>query len=246
MTVQLLYGLQCHIQSKNTRQTEKKFIENLNVYEKPVTLRNILKFAVPTIAGVDGSWAVRICVLKIQKTAWVKVELFDNFNKKVYGMDMQNGCRNNRNQEERWPDHDKDEDTKGNRFFAFAVCGLFCVSVIVPPLFHKEAAGEEICYEEDTRQAAERVLCIDDNDAALIWRLRLVEAARERLVLSTYDFRADNSGRDMMAALHQAAERGETYRLSSMGCRGRSFYGAAGYFRRWLPIRMWKCGFITR
>ena len=29
---------------------EEKFMENLNVYEKPVTLKNILKFAVPTIA----------------------------------------------------------------------------------------------------------------------------------------------------------------------------------------------------
>lgn len=29
---------------------EEKFMENSNVYEKPVTLKNILKFAIPTIA----------------------------------------------------------------------------------------------------------------------------------------------------------------------------------------------------
>ena len=50
MTVQLLYGLYYHIQETNTRKTEEKMMEGSNVYEKPVTLKNILKFAVPTIA----------------------------------------------------------------------------------------------------------------------------------------------------------------------------------------------------
>lgn len=38
------------MQETNTRKTEEKFMENSNVYKKPVTLKNILKFAVPTIA----------------------------------------------------------------------------------------------------------------------------------------------------------------------------------------------------
>ncbi len=50
LTERLLYGLQYHIRGTSKRQTEEKFMENSNVYEKPVTLKNILKFAVPTIA----------------------------------------------------------------------------------------------------------------------------------------------------------------------------------------------------
>lgn len=59
----------------------------------------------------------------------------------------------------------------------------------------------------DKAAAKERVLSIDNNRDALIWRLRLIEAAQEQIVLSTFDFRDDNSGQDIMAALLNAADR---------------------------------------
>ena len=40
-------GYACRIK---TKIQEEKIMENQNVYLKPVTLRNILKFAIPTIA----------------------------------------------------------------------------------------------------------------------------------------------------------------------------------------------------
>ena len=83
------------------------------------------------------------------------------------------------------------------------------VCVIIPPLFHQSVIDEtSFSHVFSGRTAEERVRSIDNNMDALLWRLRLIEAAQERLVLATFDFRDDNSGRDMMAALFQAAERG--------------------------------------
>lgn len=52
----------------------------------------------------------------------------------------------------------------------------------------------------------ERILNIENNVDALVWRLRLIESAKENIVLATFDFRDDNSGQDMMAALLNAAD----------------------------------------
>lgn len=54
----------------------------------------------------------------------------------------------------------------------------------------------------------ERILCIDDNNEALLWRLRMIEHARKSIIFTTFDFREDDSGTDVMAALYSAAERG--------------------------------------
>ena len=62
--------------------------------------------------------------------------------------------------------------------------------LVIPPLFHKEAGygpGEDA--EGDSFSTPERILCIDDNKEALIWRLRLIGAAKERIILTTFDFR---------------------------------------------------------
>lgn len=104
------------------------------------------------------------------------------------------------------------------------VCG------VVPPLFHKEADVNKIICEETDTGAGERILCIDDNQEALIWRLRIIEAAREEIVLSTFDFREDNSGQDIMAALHHAAERGVKIRILVDGIPGTFYLGRSRPF----------------
>ena len=59
----------------------------------------------------------------------------------------------------------------------------------------------------------ERIACIDDNEEALLLRLRMIEAAKEEVVFATFDFREDESGSDMMAAFYAAAERGVKVKL---------------------------------
>lgn len=60
---------------------------------------------------------------------------------------------------------------------------------------------------------AESVCLIDSNEDALAWRLRLIRSAQEQILLSTFDFRADSSGSDVLAALLDAADRGVEVRL---------------------------------
>lgn len=94
---------------------------------------------------------------------------------------------------------------------------LFVLSVLlvnlVRPALHAELGADEreaisqLEFESDS-VGAERVICIDDNDEALLWRLRMIGSARERLVLASFDLRPDESGTAVMASLFAAAERG--------------------------------------
>lgn len=74
-------------------------------------------------------------------------------------------------------------------FLLWIVYAVICV--VIPPLFHKTTAGQETVYNYGGEQQ-ERVLSIDDNMDALLWRLRLINAAQERIVLCTFDFWDDD------------------------------------------------------
>ena len=84
---------------------------------------------------------------------------------------------------------------------------------IVWPAFHRktDSAYEEMIRStefESESAGSERIRCIDDNEEALLWRLRMIGSAKESIVLATFDLRADESGTDIMAAIYAAAERG--------------------------------------
>lgn len=56
--------------------------------------------------------------------------------------------------------------------------------------------------------SGERATIIEDNEEALLIRVKLINDAKEKIVLSTFDFHADESGKVMMGALMSAADRG--------------------------------------
>ncbi len=95
---------------------------------------------------------------------------------------------------------------------------------------YKEAFQEKNFYSETSPGASsetdsedidsERVFYIDDNRDALLFRLRLMEEAQEKIVLSTFDFNADESGKDVMAALLASADRGVQVQLLVDGLSG--------------------------
>lgn len=100
-------------------------------------------------------------------------------------------------------------------FIYMAVC------LVLPPLYHKTSVQKVKEYEENKHEdTQERALSIDNNLDALLWRLRLIESAKEEIVLATFDFRDDNSGQDMMAALLHAADRGVKVRILVDGMNG--------------------------
>lgn len=66
----------------------------------------------------------------------------------------------------------------------------------------------------------ERVGVVEDNTDAMVTRLQLIEEAEEEIIISTYDFNADEAGRDIMAALLRAADRGVRVRILVDGLSG--------------------------
>lgn len=115
----------------------------------------------------------------------------------------------------------------------FAWLLFLILSVVIPPLFHKtaEAGGQDITTEYGDAAAAERALVIDDNTEALLWRLRLIENAKERIILVTFEFWDDNSGTDIMAALLAAADRGVQVQVMVDGIGGVMRLGGSGHFK---------------
>lgn len=110
---------------------------------------------------------------------------------------------------------------------------VLLVSVVLAPL-QRHAVSEEVKtavaqqMDSPTSKAQERVLAIDDNNEALVWRLRLIEQAQHRIILSTYDFENDESGQDIMAALQNAAQRGVQVQILLDGVNGfLRWYGGA-------------------
>lgn len=95
---------------------------------------------------------------------------------------------------------------------------LFLVgSLTIPPRLQKKVSQEFLdalaVPPKAVGSGADRVLCIDDNQEALLWRLRTMEAAGQELILSAYGMSEDESGLDIMASLLHTAERGVQVRI---------------------------------
>lgn len=66
-------------------------------------------------------------------------------------------------------------------------------------------------------ESPERAAVIEDNGDALLQRIRLIKNAKEEIILSTFAFHADNSGKIVMGALMDAADRGIKVKVLSDG-----------------------------
>ena len=60
----------------------------------------------------------------------------------------------------------------------------------------------------------------DDNTDALLYRLNLIDQAEKEIIFSTFDFNVDEAGKDIMASLLSAAERGVRIRMLVDGFSG--------------------------
>ena len=81
--------------------------------------------------------------------------------------------------------------------------------------YKKEFANKVFASENS---AGDRVMLIEDNGEALAERIRMLEHAKQSIVLSTFDFHSDISGKKMLAALWAAAERGVKVKILADGC----------------------------
>ncbi len=71
---------------------------------------------------------------------------------------------------------------------------------------YQEAFSTQDFYSEDV--SCDRARIIEENGDALAERICLIEQAKSRIVLSTFDFQSDEAGKQVIAALMKAAERG--------------------------------------
>lgn len=105
------------------------------------------------------------------------------------------------------------------------------ISCSIEPIIAKRTGNKEANPIQSpaiqSTDANERIRCIDDNSEALAWRLRLIESAEEEIILSTFDFRDDNSSMDIMAALSNAASRGVKVRVLVDGAYGTLRFGTS-------------------
>lgn len=80
---------------------------------------------------------------------------------------------------------------------------------------YQSAFHAEDCYADTV--SADRACIIEDNEEALRERLKMIEQAKDRVILSTFEFRADESGKRMLAVLLQAAKRGVKVQILADG-----------------------------
>lgn len=93
-------------------------------------------------------------------------------------------------------------------FICYVILGAVIPFTEQPAVSEETMAGfhTEDFYGETG--GVERAAVISDNEDALKERIRLISGAKDSVVLSTFEFDADESGKDMLAALMAAAERG--------------------------------------
>ncbi|MCC8357002.1 MAG: phospholipase D-like domain-containing protein, partial [Oscillospiraceae bacterium] len=104
------------------------------------------------------------------------------------------------------------------RVALLCLCAYILLGLLLPPLFRPET-DESALVIQDTA-GAPHVLALETNEEALEWRLRVIESAEEELVLSTFKWEDDETGRAVMAAVYDAAERGVHVRILIDGMNG--------------------------
>ena len=107
---------------------------------------------------------------------------------------------------------------KKKKILKFSLLGILSfyivyvvISFLIYPKKKKKPTGIGIdSYKESLNYQTlnERVLSINSNQEALLYRINMISAAKEEIVLSTFDFRIDNSGKDVLSALYDASLRG--------------------------------------
>ena len=100
----------------------------------------------------------------------------------------------------------------------------------------------------------ERAVIIEKNPEALLQRVRLIKNAKKEIILSTFAFQSDESGKLILGALHDAADRGVHIRLlvdgmeSWIDMEGNPyFYGLSSHenveiklYNKANPLKPWK------
>lgn len=103
--------------------------------------------------------------------------------------------------------------TKHMILILLSILIVYMSMVIMPFVYQPKVSSQtqdkvaQTEFYNDTFKS-ERAYVIEDNGEALEERIRLISQAKESVVLSTFEFRSDESGKDILSALIMAAHRG--------------------------------------
>lgn len=86
-----------------------------------------------------------------------------------------------------------------------------------PAVSHEFAESLDLDDFYSESVSCDRAMVLKDNKAALDERIRLIANAKENIILSTFAFQSDESGKDMLAALLAAAEKGVDIKILADG-----------------------------
>lgn len=123
--------------------------------------------------------------------------------------------------------------SKKRRWLDWAVPGLLLVCFLLyfllgallpnrkhPAVSRSFAADAASAVYTSDEPGNQQVRYLSDNQEALELRLALAEAAEQEIILSTFDFDADEPGRQLLSALLAAADRGVTVQVLVDGVSG--------------------------
>lgn len=104
---------------------------------------------------------------------------------------------------------------------------------VVVPLFPGKAMGPTFSTNtlDSPGASRQRVMCIDDNNEALVRRLQVIESAQQELIYTTYNYGSDESSKDISAALLNAADRGVKVRILVDGMSGFANLNRGSYLK---------------
>ena len=94
------------------------------------------------------------------------------------------------------------------------IIGFVLVYVVINLAIAVVGSSKQPEYNGDKQVAmqstdgTERAVIVEDNSDALLSRVRMIQNAQSEIILSTFDFMSDESGRIMIGALCEAAEKG--------------------------------------
>lgn len=120
---------------------------------------------------------------------------------------------------------------KGLRIFLAAILALVILVIVIVLCALISYSGHPKLTDSDKQSASvsdiwkkktqpERARVIEDNGEALEERIRLINNAKDEIILSTFDFRADESGKLILAALIDASKRGVSVNVIVDGVSG--------------------------
>lgn len=115
--------------------------------------------------------------------------------------------------------------------FVYDIIGVVLAYVRHPRVSKKTKQETDVSsFYNGASTGCEYASIIGENSEALLQRVRLIEAAQEEIIMSTFSFHSDESGKIIIGALLAAAERGVDVKVIVDGLDGRSEMHKNPYF----------------